>query len=157
MHELAPEIKTIWALSVFRRTLFYSILALLFEIFVVDEYINNWPLDDYLFPIITFSLGLIVVFTYPGLAYKFWRFDVRDDELFLQRGIFTRVYTTAPYKRVQHLDVAQGILERAFGLGTLVVYTAGTRGADVTIPGLPIAYAEDLRDRLKNITNEDAV
>ncbi|MBE2188707.1 MAG: hypothetical protein IAE98_04495, partial [Candidatus Kapabacteria bacterium] len=34
---------------------------------------------------------------------------------------------------------------------------AGTRGADVTIPGLPIEYAEQLRDRLKNVTPEDEV
>ena len=42
-------------------------------------------------------------------------------------------------------------------LATLVVYTAGTRGADITIPGLPKDYAEALRDQLKNITGEDAV
>jgi len=42
-------------------------------------------------------------------------------------------------------------------LGKLVIYTAGTRGADVVIPGLPIEYAEDLRDKLKNATIEDAV
>jgi len=157
MHELAPEIKSIWALAVFRRTLFLTIVAVLFEIFVQQEHIPNWPLDEYYLSGIIFLLGLTWMFIFPGLAHKHWRFDVREDELFLQRGIFTRVYTTAPYRRVQHLDVAQSILERTFGLGTLVVYTAGTRGADVTIPGLPIAYAEDLRDRLKNITNEDAV
>lgn len=93
----------------------------------------------------------------PWLSYKYWAFEVRDDELYLERGVLTRVKTTAPYVRVQHLDVEQSVLERLFHLGKLVVYTAGTRGADLVIPGLPIEYAEQLRDHLKNITADDAV
>ena len=72
-------------------------------------------------------------------------------------GIFTRIHTTAPFSRVQHIDVVQSILDRSFGLGKLVIYTAGTKGADLLIPGLPIQYAEYLRDYLKSYTQEDVV
>ena len=157
MHTLSPEIKTLWAISILRRGIFISIFLGLGEYFFVRENIPSWPIPLFYFTASIFLLNLIWMFIFPSLNYKFWRFDVRDNEIFLQRGIFTRVYTTAPYSRIQHIDVAQGILERSFGLGTLVLYTAGTRGADVTIPGLPIAYAESLRDSLKNLTGEDAV
>ena len=39
----------------------------------------------------------------------------------------------------------------------LAFFVAGTRGADIVIPGLPLYYAEALRDRLKNYSPEDAV
>ena len=94
---------------------------------------------------------------YPVLKYKYWKFDVRVDELYIERGILTRIKTIAPFRRLQHLDVEQSVFERMMGLGKLVVYTAGTRGADIVIPGLPIEYAEALRDQLKNIESEDAV
>ncbi len=44
--------------------------------------------------------------------------------------------TSVPYVRVQHVDTTRGPVERAIGLASVVVYTAGTRGADITIPGL---------------------
>jgi membrane protein YdbS with pleckstrin-like domain len=41
------------------------------------------------------------------------------------------------------------------------VYTAGSRGADVTVPGLTPVRADDLRERLKGLAirseGEDAV
>lgn len=104
-----------------------------------------------------FILGAASSIIFPFLSYKFWRFIVRDDDVYIERGVLTRVKTTAPFLRIQHIDVIQSVLDRIFGLGKLVIYTAGTRGADVTIPGLPIEYAEHLRDRLKNVTPEDEV
>ena len=44
--------------------------------------------------------------------------------------------TNVPRSRVQHTDVSQGPLERNHGLGTLVVYTAGTDHAKVELGGL---------------------
>ncbi|MFW5948277.1 MAG: PH domain-containing protein, partial [Halolamina sp.] len=45
-------------------------------------------------------------------------------------------------------------LERLLGLSTLVVYTAGSRGADVTIPGLTPEHASTLQQRLERLTIE---
>jgi hypothetical protein len=42
-----------------------------------------------------------------------------------------------------------------FGLARLVIYTAGSRGADIIIPGLEVEFADQLRDVLKNVQNED--
>lgn len=99
-----------------------------------------------------------------GLAiarYRSWCYEVREDALFLDRGVVTRTRTVVPYVRVQHVDVSRGPLERALGLSSVVVYTAGSRGADVTVPGLRPDDADDLQDRLKRLAiaagGEDAV
>ncbi|WP_254534737.1 PH domain-containing protein [Halomarina litorea] len=93
--------------------------------------------------------------------YRVWRYQVREDSLFLERGVFTRTKTVVPYVRIQHVDSSRGPLERAVGLASAVVYTAGSRGADVTIPGLIPEDAEALQDRLKRLAiaaeGEDAV
>jgi hypothetical protein len=107
--------------------------------------------------VIIVIIGVILTFVIPQLNYKFWKFEVLDTEIYIERGIFTRIKTTAPFSRIQHLDVQQSIIERFFHLSKLILYTAGTRGADVVIPGLPIEYAQDLRDRLKDITAEDSI
>lgn len=94
------------------------------------------------------------------LLYRSWRYYVREESLFLRRGVLTRVQTVVPYVRVQHIDTRRSPLERALGLSSLVVYTAGSRGADVTIPGLTPDRADTLQSRLERLaiaSEEEAV
>ena len=88
------------------------------------------------------------------LRYRRWTYQVRGDDLSLERGVVTHVRTLVPFVRIQHVDTSQGPLERALGLSTLVVYTAGSRGADVSIPGLTLEEARDLQQRVKELAIE---
>ncbi|GAB3026038.1 PH domain-containing protein [Natronobiforma cellulositropha] len=93
--------------------------------------------------------------------YRVWRFDVREDSLYIERGVFTRIKTVVPYVRLQHVDTQRGPVERSVGLATVVIYTAGSRSADVAIPGLDPERAEELREELRRLAieseGEDAV
>ena len=62
-----------------------------------------------------------------------------------------------PRSRVQHTDVSQGPLERKLGLGTLVIYTAGTDHARVALSGLDHSTALDIREHLLPGRTGDAV
>ncbi|WP_313695517.1 PH domain-containing protein [Halorarum halobium] len=88
------------------------------------------------------------------LRYRVWRFEVREDSLYLVRGVLTRTDTSVPFVRVQHVDTRRGPVERAVGLASVVVYTAGTRGADISIPGLTPERARSLRERLRDLATE---
>jgi membrane protein YdbS with pleckstrin-like domain len=57
---------------------------------------------------------------------------------------------------VQHIDVAQGPLERRYGLATLSIYTAGTEYARVDLPGLRHERAVAIRDHLLPGHDRDA-
>jgi membrane protein YdbS with pleckstrin-like domain len=109
--------------------------------------------------VVVVCLGL--AFLWVLRYYRTWRYEVRDDSLYLTRGVVTRVQTIVPYVRVQHVDTRRSPVERLLGLSSLVVYTAGSRGADVTIPGLTDDRAADLQRRLKALAiaseEEDAV
>lgn len=95
-----------------------------------------------------------VLLVHAHLRFRLWRFEVQSDALFLHRGVLTRVRTVVPYVRVQHVDTQRNPLERAVGLSRIVVYTAGSRGADVTIPGLLPGRAEALQERLRSLASE---
>ena len=69
---------------------------------------------------------------------------VAEDALELRHGVVRRVHSAIPYFRVQHIDVAQGPVERAVGLARLIVHTASA-GTDATIPGIAAGDAEGLR------------
>lgn len=96
------------------------------------------------------ALGLVWVV----MSYRIWVYQIREDSLYLERGVVTHVRTIVPYVRIQHVDTSRSALERALGLSTLVVYTAGSRGADVSVPGLTPDEARDLQQRLKELAIE---
>lgn len=87
----------------------------------------------------------------PGAWYRRWRYAVTEEALFAERGLLTRVRTVVPLGRIQHLDVRDGVVERALGLSRLVVHTAGTHNYSVVVPGLQRAHAEHLRDRIRTL------
>lgn len=89
-------------------------------------------------------LGLVL----PFVAYRNWWYELRSDELVLRYGVITKVERWVPRLRIQHVDVIGGPVERLFGLRQLVIYTAGTREADVKVPGLTQSVAEALRGDL---------
>lgn len=100
-------------------------------------------------------LGLYAMLVLAPRRYRAWGYAESEDELAVRRGVWTRTRTVVPFGRVQHIDVAQGPIERRFGLATLILHTAGTRGATVALPGLEQAEAERMRDRVRSKIRQD--
>jgi membrane protein YdbS with pleckstrin-like domain len=97
---------------------------------------------------------LVLAMAWVVMRYRVWVYQIREDAIYLERGVLTHVRTLVPYVRIQHVDTSRGPVERALGLSTLVVYTAGSRGADVSIPGLRPHEASDLQQRIKELAIE---
>lgn len=74
-------------------------------------------------------------------------YQLRQDDLLFRRGILFQRFVSVPYGRMQLVDVNRGPLARAVGLSELKFVTAAA-ATGVTVPGLPEAEAESLRDRL---------
>lgn len=98
---------------------------------------------------------LIAGFLLPRRRYRSWGYDQREDELIVKHGNLIRQLTIVPFGRVQHIDIAAGPLQRALGLATLVLNTAGTRGAAVKLPGLRPDTAEAMRDHIRGKIRQD--
>jgi membrane protein YdbS with pleckstrin-like domain len=96
-------------------------------------------------------LGVTVVGVAPGLRWKRWRYEIRPDEIDLQRGILWVGRTLVPLARIQHVDTRQGPLQRRFGLSTVVFYTAAGPNH---IPELSTFVAAEVRDRIAALTGE---
>jgi membrane protein YdbS with pleckstrin-like domain len=91
----------------------------------------------------------------PKRRYRSWGYEMAEDELHIQHGLWTRARTVVPFGRVQHIDVTQGPLERRFALGTLVLHTAGTRSSAVGLPGLHFEEAGRIRDHIRSKIRQD--
>lgn len=78
-------------------------------------------------------------------AFFYKAFAVREHDVIYQRGWLVRKIKFCPYSRIQNCSLQSGPLERKYGLASLMLYTAGSQGADLRIPGLQKEEAEQLR------------
>ncbi len=85
----------------------------------------------------------------PPRRWRRWGYAFTGRELHVARGWLFRAHTIVPVVRVQHIDVAQGPIERGCGVATLVLHTAGTDAATVALPGITRAGAEEIRDAIR--------
>jgi len=99
--------------------------------------------------------GLVYTTQVPPRRYRHFGFRVGQVDVRVWRGWLWRTESVVLHSRIQHVDVRQGPVERAMGLATVVVFTAGSVGAMVGVPGLRAERAEALRDRLVRLSGTD--
>lgn len=121
---------------------------------LVLESADTLPRGAFLAPVVLVALYLIS--RVPLRRYQARGYQLGGDRLRVVRGLLFRSDTVVPFGRVQHIDVHQGPLERAYGLATLVLHTAGTHNASVALPGLghddAVAMREEIRAHVKRET-----
>jgi membrane protein YdbS with pleckstrin-like domain len=94
---------------------------------------------------------------WPAVQYRHTSYTLGPEGIEIQSGVWWRHVINVPRSRVQHIDVSQGPMERSYGLGRLVIYTAGTAHSRVELPGLSDTVAYDLRNHLLPRGTDDAV
>ncbi|WP_444998483.1 PH domain-containing protein [Aliikangiella sp. IMCC44359] len=89
---------------------------------------------------------------YRFFAAKYKGFVIRDKDILYREGIWWQTRTGVSFKRIQHIDISHGPIERLFGIASIKCYTAGGASADLKIPGLPNELAKSTREHILNQT-----
>lgn len=86
---------------------------------------------------VLYAGGYVVAATVFFVRYKTLRYRFDQDGVAQKWGLLFRRESFLAYARIQDVKVSQGFVERAFGLGTVRIQTAGAdKGAEETIEGL---------------------
>lgn len=133
----------VWRWSGLLHSLVVIILA---AAAIVMTFIFEWPLWIAAAAVLIAALYTYVsAFLLPVIRWKRWRYEVREQEIELQRGVFFVKRTLVPMVRVQHVDTVQGPLLRKYGLATITISTAATVHE---IPALDMYEADELRNSI---------
>jgi uncharacterized protein len=134
-----------------------SLLVLSVSVSAISlSFVLNWPIW-----IIAIAIIVSILYTYistimiPKLKWNRWRYEVRESEIELQRGVMITRRTLIPMIRVQHVDTKQGPILKKYQLATVAISTAATVHE---IPALDVVEAEELRlyiGRLTRMADED--
>jgi uncharacterized protein len=137
---ISPKALKVWRLHGVIQTL---VLAIVVAGVIVLSTLFDWPVW-----IMAASIGVLLLFTYmmifflPTIRWKRWRYEVREQEIELQRGFIFVKRTLVPMVRVQHVDTVQGPILKKYHLSTITVSTAATVHE---IPALDTDEADELR------------
>ena len=102
-----------------------------------------------------FAVWAVVEFALIRLQVKRLGWKETEHDLLITRGRWWHTLTVVPYGRIQFIDVTAGPIDRLFGLRKVQLNTASA-STDASIPGLPAADADALRDRLTLQAREKA-
>ena len=148
--QLDPAHKTVMRIEIALVTLPFLVAAVVMEI--AD--LAPWK-GVFVGPVVVIAVLLIAMV--PLRRYLARGYDMASDRLRVVRGLMFKHDTVVPFGRVQHIDVEQGPLERAFDIARLVLHTAGTHNSSVTLPGLKHADALAMREAIRSHIKRDTM
>ncbi len=154
MNTLDPRVIVVWRLTGLITAAIATTVVAAIEYWVLARWGASFVTPGLLSGLVAFLI-LALSFAWPPLHYRFWRWQVQPDRVLIQRGVVWRSRSVIPRVRVQHVDTRTSPMQRWFGLSSLIIYTAGTRGADAEIPGLASEDAEALREELARLEELD--
>jgi uncharacterized protein len=113
----------------------------------------TWPL--FILLPLTLLIFIIERFVIPPIKYRHYGYEIRDDEVEIQHGVFIVKRMIIPMIRIQNIETEQGPIMKKYNLASLHISTAAT---EHEVKGLAVETATELRQKiaqLAKVSDED--
>lgn len=90
-------------------------------------------------------LGTVWSFISPFIKYKSWRYEVDEDYVQIQQGVWKKRHLLIPMTKIQSVETVQGPLMKKYELYSV---SMETMGSSHMIPVLPKEVALSLREQI---------
>lgn len=148
-----PLDKKYLKILILRLTIIFLFIAGVFTAFlIVSEEKPPIEIVAILLAIIVLLIGYSLTITLLGFPRK--GYLVREKDISYQKGLITYKLISVPFNRIQHVEVNQGILAKILKLSSVKIFTAGGNASDLSIPGLPVEVAQNLKAFLSEKISE---
>ena len=145
-YQLPKKAVTVWRLYGFFQTIFLALLAA-GAVFLTMKF--DWPfwIQWTLIAVVVLSI-ICSIIVFPSIRWNVWRYEVREQEIEIQSGLFVVKRTLIPMVRVQHVDTEQGPILKKYNLANISISSAATTH---TIPMLDLEDADILRMKISEL------
>ncbi|QTY28253.1 PH domain-containing protein [Flavobacterium sp. CS20] len=137
------------------RILYTFWFLLVFSGLFLSEYSIDLPSSIFYSIFGGLAILFLLIILNIELGFSRRKFGIREKDLIFQKGFFVFKQTIVPYKRIQHIEVKQGLVFKAFNLYTLKIYTAGSSTGDLSIAGLNRNDADKLKAQILKVADLD--
>ncbi|CDQ40916.1 MULTISPECIES: PH domain-containing protein [Virgibacillus] len=149
-HTIAQDAIKVWRIT---EAIFFGILIIIgIAAFIISMLFDFTIWYSIIGLVVIIVLAYIAIQYLPALRWRRWRYEVFDQEIYIQHGIIIVSRTLVPMIRVQHVDTKQGPILKRYGLASVTISTAATTHE---IPALLEEDASVLRDRISELARVD--
>lgn len=165
MKQLNP--KVIWKNFFLHSLAFSFIFIFIFIISYISQYQTETGkpshLSDHflLWYLIIYILFLIFIWFLEKWNYHFYRYELGEKGVNIEKGIISKKYVSIPYNKIQNVNIYRGLLDQIMGLSILHIETAGfsapmySQQSEGKLPGLSVDVAENLKTEIIKHTNKN--
>lgn len=98
---------------------------------------NTVPQPIYLFATALAAGATLLLFSFIVLYVKAKLYEIQAYRIIAKRGILYKTQQSIMFDRIDHIRFYEGMLNKMFGNGTVIVNTTGGEEADVSISNIP--------------------
>lgn len=152
-NEINPKMVRVWQISSLITSGIGLIITIAYFIFMMKFDWTGWIFGALVIGLLAYApLGYLV---FPSLRQRYYSYELNEEEMEIQKGMFTVERVLVPMVRIQHITIEQGPIMRKFDLAELKISTAATAHS---LPGLTMREAERLKHQiaeLAKVSDED--
>jgi len=101
-------------------------------------------------PALIALIAIVDIIVVPEIRYRRYKYYLDDEMLVVEEGLWFITRSIAPIERIHQIEVKRGPVDRMFGMGNVIVTTAG---GVVKIAFLEDAVADEIAARLNTRIN----
>jgi len=109
-------------------------------------FVEYWP-----FVVAGVAVLALLGVGYQYLYYQRFSYELTADTLDIGSGVFARREREIPLRRVQNVDVTRNVLQRALGIATVNVETAGGGSTEAKLECVSAAEAERIQSEIRRL------
>ncbi len=163
-YRLSPKVKLLWSVEyIIGILVLWIILSAVYYFFFFNISFlllsPDLPILSYIFIL----LSLIIVIGGPSyfwvnLAYKNFSYTLGDTEVLIRTGVLHKRRVDIPYKSIENVSIERPLYQRVFGLGTIILDTAGGDEKEGVIPGIDDTEGvmKEILDRMSETKSDNS-
>ncbi|MCZ4695099.1 hypothetical protein DWB61_08875 [Ancylomarina euxinus] len=135
--------------------------AIFFALLIVLLTVAYFKFDDIDFmwfgaALIAWLLLSLIKFSFIQLGFPNKGYAIRQRDLHYRTGYLTHKVISVPFNRIQHVEIRQGFISKALNIAVLKIYTAGNSAHDLSLKGISLEMAEDIKQVITSKVTQDA-
>ena len=126
VYHLDPSVRIYWSVGVIISGIVVWLLLMLVGGLTMESVLG---IKKEMFPLLFFTivaLLLVPYFLWVELNYHNYTYQFRKKRLMIMKGVLNKERTVIPYVQIQNINVNSNVLQRALGIATVKIETAGT-------------------------------
>lgn len=127
-YQVSPRAIWLWTLEGALSSVFLIAAGVLASVLISDDAPRLLGWLAAVAPYLAGLYAVVAILVRPRFRFRVHRWEVTDEAVHTLTGWLEQIWTIIPIARIQTVDINRGAIQRMFGLASVAVLTASSKG-----------------------------